>query len=289
MPALSASGLAEDTIVVLTSDHGEMLGERGLWYKMNFFEGASRVPLVVASPGRFAPAARRGQRVARRSAADAHRSCRRRRGGACGSHRRAEPWPHLAGRAGHDEAIGEYLAEGAVAPLVMIRRGAFKFIHCPADPDQLYDLGPIRASATIWRGRRPTPTGSPRSATRSQSAGIWRRLMRKSAKASAAAGWSTRLSPRARSAPGTSSPSANGASDILAGGVAKRARITNDRQGIYIYREQRLIHDADWLGMFQKEPHFSLIRVEFSFDHRLDDAFYVDIKKSRILLGPVFS
>jgi choline-sulfatase len=48
---------------------------------------------------------------------------------------------HLAGRAGHDEAIGEYLAEGAIAPLVMIRRGAFKFIHSPADPDQLYDVG----------------------------------------------------------------------------------------------------------------------------------------------------
>ncbi len=55
MAALSASGLAENTIVILTSDHGEMLGERGLWYKMSFFEGACRVPLVVASPGRFAP------------------------------------------------------------------------------------------------------------------------------------------------------------------------------------------------------------------------------------------
>jgi hypothetical protein len=67
--------------------------------------------------------------------------------------------------------------------------------------------------------------------------------------------------------------------------VARRARITNDRQGVYIYRENRLIHDASWLGMFAKEPHFSLIRVEFSFDHRLDDAFHVDIKKSRILLN----
>lgn len=66
---------------------------------------------------------------------------------------------------------------------------------------------------------------------------------------------------------------------------ARAARVTNDRQGIYIYRENRLIHDADWLGMYQKEPHFSLIRVEFSFDHRLDDAFHVDIKKSRILLN----
>jgi hypothetical protein len=66
---------------------------------------------------------------------------------------------------------------------------------------------------------------------------------------------------------------------------AKKAKLSNERQGIYIYREQRLIHDADWLGMTQKEPHSTLLRVEFSFDHKLDDAFHVDIKKSRILLN----
>lgn len=68
---------------------------------------------------------------------------------------------------------------------------------------------------------------------------------------------------------------------------ARQARITNDRQGIYIYREQRLIHDADWLGIFQKEPHGSLLRVEFSFNHDLDEAFKIDIKKSRIFLDEV--
>lgn len=67
--------------------------------------------------------------------------------------------------------------------------------------------------------------------------------------------------------------------------AAKDARVgANNMQGIYIYRENRLIHPADWLGMFTKEPHGSLLRVEFSFDHRLDSAFQVDIKKSRILL-----
>jgi choline-sulfatase len=40
----------------------------------------------------------------------------------------------------HREVIGEYTAEGAVAPIVMIRRGDLKFIRCTADPDQLYDL-----------------------------------------------------------------------------------------------------------------------------------------------------
>ena len=66
--------------------------------------------------------------------------------------------------------------------------------------------------------------------------------------------------------------------------AAADARLSNNMQGIYIYRENRLIHPADWLGMWSKEPHTTLMRVEFSFDHRLDQAFHVDIKKSRILL-----
>ena len=65
--------------------------------------------------------------------------------------------------------------------------------------------------------------------------------------------------------------------------AAKEARIGNDMQGFYVYRENRLIHYGDWLDLFSKEPHGALLRVEFSFDHQLDDAFNVDIKKSRIL------
>jgi choline-sulfatase len=48
--------------------------------------------------------------------------------------------PHLLGEGGHDEVIGEYLAEGAIAPIVMIRRERWKFVHSPPDPDQLYNL-----------------------------------------------------------------------------------------------------------------------------------------------------
>jgi choline-sulfatase len=49
--------------------------------------------------------------------------------------------PQLEGHPGPDEVVGEYLAEGAIAPLVMIKRGRHKFVHSPVDPDQLYDLG----------------------------------------------------------------------------------------------------------------------------------------------------
>lgn len=141
LDALQQTGQADDTIIILLADHGDMLGERGLWYKMNFFEGAARVPLIVNAPARF-PAGRVGASV---SLADilptlvdlAHDG---------DSPALPEPldgrslWPHLAGQGGHDEVIGEYHGEGVIAPLVMIRRGGFKYIHSPVDPDQLYDL-----------------------------------------------------------------------------------------------------------------------------------------------------
>lgn len=63
------------------------------------------------------------------------------------------------------------------------------------------------------------------------------------------------------------------------------AKISNDMEGFYVYRENRLIYFGDWLGMFVNDPHISLLRVNFSFDHTLDDAFNVDIKKSRIMLA----
>lgn len=61
------------------------------------------------------------------------------------------------------------------------------------------------------------------------------------------------------------------------------AKISVNTEGFYVYRENRLIHYGDWLGMFSNEPHYSLLRVEFSFGAELDGAFNVDIKKSRIL------
>ena len=48
---LEKSGMMDDTIIVYTSDHGEMLGEHGLWFKNSLFEASTRVPLIMAGPG----------------------------------------------------------------------------------------------------------------------------------------------------------------------------------------------------------------------------------------------
>ena len=65
------------------------------------------------------------------------------------------------------------------------------------------------------------------------------------------------------------------------------ARISNRAQGFYVFREGRLIQDGGWMDVFgHPEPHTSLLRVEFDFGHELDDAFRIDVKKSRILFHP---
>lgn len=43
----------DDWIIVFTSDHGEMLGEHGVWMKGQFYEGSVRVPLIIRWPNEF--------------------------------------------------------------------------------------------------------------------------------------------------------------------------------------------------------------------------------------------
>jgi len=138
--ALTDAGFADDTVVMLLADHGDMLGERGLWFKMNFFEPACRIPLIVHAPRRL-PARRVAHSA---SLVDIAPTLCELAGAKSPDY--AVPLDgnsltaQLAGAPGRDEVIGEYLAEGAIAPLVMIRRGRYKFVHSPVDPDQLFDL-----------------------------------------------------------------------------------------------------------------------------------------------------
>jgi choline-sulfatase len=137
LATLKTGGMADNTVVIFTADHGDMLGERGLWYKMNFFEGAARVPLIVSGPG--VVSGRAPEHVSLLDLLPTMLDL-------AGVETPAEAdgtslVPLLAGH--HDPtrtATGEYLGEGAVAPIIMIRKDNWKYVHCDVDPPQLYDL-----------------------------------------------------------------------------------------------------------------------------------------------------
>jgi choline-sulfatase len=143
LDALEACDLAGDTVVVFLSDHGDFLGEHGLFYKMSFREHPARVPLIVHAPALYG--ARRAQEPV--SLADlAPTLADLARPGRSADLPRAVDGrtlvPLLEGSQENPDTtvVGEYLAEGVLGPMVMIRRGRWKFIHTPSDPDQLFDL-----------------------------------------------------------------------------------------------------------------------------------------------------
>ncbi|MGI9310637.1 MAG: choline-sulfatase [bacterium] len=148
--ALDECNLAERTTLLFTSDHGDMLGERGLWYKMSPLEWSNRIPLILARPNRT-DACRVPQPVAQVDVLPTLLDIASSDSNARDASERIDEIDPLDGRsllplcardAADDDrcAISEYLAEGTSEPMLMIRRGAYKFITCAGDPDLLFDL-----------------------------------------------------------------------------------------------------------------------------------------------------
>ena len=133
----------DNTLVVFTSDHGEMLGQHGMWFKRTFYDGATKVPLIVALPGRRGPA-RRTEVV---SLVDltatlldyAGVQARPAHGLPTAGHslrplleERSVSWP---GR-----AVSEYFSEGTVEPMLMLRTARHKFVYVHHHAPLLFDL-----------------------------------------------------------------------------------------------------------------------------------------------------
>jgi len=139
LDTLKRCGLSDNTIIVFSGDHGDMLGERGMWYKMSWFEMSARVPLIVNYPKKFS-ARRVSESV---SIMDMLPTIVDLVGGSLDSELPLDGrsfYPALVGHPLRDEVIGEYMGEGTVSPIVMIRRGQYKYVTSLVDPPQLFDL-----------------------------------------------------------------------------------------------------------------------------------------------------
>lgn len=132
--------LDKDTIVVFSGDHGDMLGERSMWYKMSWFENSARVPMIINCPSRFEP-----KRVTESvSTMDLLPTFIDLAGGDASAILPIDGVSlHnylVSDEPGKDEVFGEYMGEGTVTPTYMIRRAQWKFTYSLVDPPQLFDL-----------------------------------------------------------------------------------------------------------------------------------------------------
>ena len=141
---LEECNLTEDTIIVFSGDHGDMLGERSLWYKMNFFEMSTRIPLVIYDPKQFEPR-RVKESVSSLDYLPTFIDLATKGNG----HKYIDNelpldghslYPLCLGEPGRDLVYGEYMGEGTRTTLFMVRTGKWKYISCAVDPPQLFNM-----------------------------------------------------------------------------------------------------------------------------------------------------
>lgn len=139
--ALKRTKQLDNTVIMLCADHGDMIGERGLWYKMSFYDWSARVPMLMAGPG--VPA---GQRVKSNCALVDILPTLVEIAAGPDWNGFPEPldgkslMPLLAAEDAERVAISELFSEGVAAPYVMLRKGRYKFNCVDHDPPQLFDM-----------------------------------------------------------------------------------------------------------------------------------------------------
>jgi choline-sulfatase len=140
LEALRAAGLDATTRIIYSTDHGEMLGEHGLWWKSAMYESAVAVPLIVAGPD--VPAGK----VVKTNAmlVDVFPSILEATGARPASDDRDLPGRSLWALAGGGDqprtAFSEYHAIFSPSGIFMVRNARYKYVHYVGYPPQLFDL-----------------------------------------------------------------------------------------------------------------------------------------------------
>jgi len=146
LDALAASELADNTIVIYTTDHGENMGEHGLWWKSTMYEHAARVPLIINWPARWAGNQRRAGVC---SLLDLNRTIAELGGADVPGDWNGDSmlgWLDDPNAPWKDFAVSEYYGHNIASGSAMVRSGNYKYVcHARADDEhpaerELYDL-----------------------------------------------------------------------------------------------------------------------------------------------------
>lgn len=136
-------GLYDDTVIVFTSDHGDMLGERGMWFKRSFYQGSLQVPMIWHNPKRIKP----GRVAECVTLADlcptfAELGGAKAASDEFGSDQSASFLGLLMDTSDStkDEAIAEYYGPGVIEPWLAIRQGDWKYVWTRNAPELLFNM-----------------------------------------------------------------------------------------------------------------------------------------------------
>ena len=156
LAALAESGFDDDTLVIYSSDHGESLGNRGLWGKSVMYEESSGVPLLISGPGIAG-----GQRCPTPvSLVDIYPTVVATMCGTLDARERALPGDNLIALARErptDRVVfSELHDDGSLTGEFMVRQGSWKLVYYVDYPPQLFDLSADPFEETDLAGRPET-------------------------------------------------------------------------------------------------------------------------------------
>lgn len=136
LDALEASGQLEQTVIAYCSDHGEMLGKFGMWWKCSLYDDSVRVPLIIAGPG-FAA----GQRVKTPvTLLDLQATIFQSVGAKRPANWHGQPLQAVDANDNQRVVFSEYHGHGATASAYMIRKGDWKMLYHLGAPTQLFNM-----------------------------------------------------------------------------------------------------------------------------------------------------
>ncbi len=146
LKTLADSEVAENTIVIYTTDHGENMGEHGLWWKNCVYEHAAHVPLIISWPQRWRGGQRRNKACSLLDLAQTIAELGTAKTGGDWNGDSMVKWIDNPKTKWKDLAVSEYYGHNIASGFAMIRMGRYKYVyHAPADANhpaecELYDL-----------------------------------------------------------------------------------------------------------------------------------------------------
>ncbi|MES2459604.1 MAG: sulfatase-like hydrolase/transferase [Armatimonadota bacterium] len=151
LDTLDKTGQTKETVVAYSSDHGEMLGKWGMWWKCSLYEDSARIPLVVAGPG-FRAGVRSRTPV---TLLDLQATLFRAVGGRRPSDWHGSPLQGLALNDDRRVGFAEYHGHGTRSSGYLIRQGPWKLLYNSDGPHQLFNLKDDPEELTNQFSRQP--------------------------------------------------------------------------------------------------------------------------------------